>query len=342
MANGRERTPEEALRRITPLRIAALVVTGVALSLLFPSIVATLSEFPRLRELAPQWMFASAMAEALSFVCVWWLLRIALRTKQWFAVATAQLTSNAVGQALPAGAAAGAAVQYKMLNGAGIDAARAGSGIAATAALQYATLFALPVIALPLVAGSGASQSLVDAAWLGLAVFIVVMVFLAVVLFTDRAPEHIGQLLQWVRNRVVRHGPPVTDLPQQLRKQRDLIRRELGEHWRPALLAAVGNWALDYAALLFALAAVGSEPDPALVLLAYSASAVLRMIPITPGGLGFVEAGLTATLALAGVSAGDALLATLQYRLVSYWLPLLAGPIAGVLYHRRFRDAATT
>jgi uncharacterized protein (TIRG00374 family) len=341
MAEGRDRASEDAFR-ITPMRVGALVVTGVALYLLFPSIIATLSEAPRLSELAPQWMFASAASEALSFVCVWWLLRIALRTKQWFGVATAQLASNAVGQALPAGAAAGAAVQYKMLNGAGIDAARAGSGIAATAALQYATLFALPVIALPLVVRSGAATSLVDAAWLGLVAFVVLMGLLAIVLFTNRAPELIGQVLQWVRNLVRRGSPPVTDLPERLRTQRDLIRRELGEHWRPALLAAVGNWAFDYGALLFALAAVGSEPDPALVLLAYTASAVLRMIPITPGGLGFVEAGLTATLALAGVDAGDALLATLQYRLVSYWLPLLAGPIAGVLYHRRFRDAATT
>jgi putative heme transporter len=60
------------------------------------------------------------------------------------------------------------------------------------------------------------------------------------------------------------------------------------------------------------------------------------MIPITPGGLGFVEAGLTATLVLAGVSAGTAAIATLAYRLVSYWLPLPAGLLAYGLYRRRY------
>jgi uncharacterized protein (TIRG00374 family) len=66
------------------------------------------------------------------------------------------------------------------------------------------------------------------------------------------------------------------------------------------------------------------------------------MIPITPGGLGFVEAGLAATLTLAGVSSGDAVLATLAYRLVSYWLPLVLGPIAYRLHRRRYakRSAA--
>jgi uncharacterized protein (TIRG00374 family) len=72
------------------------------------------------------------------------------------------------------------------------------------------------------------------------------------------------------------------------------------------------------------------------VLLAYVVSAVLGMIPITPGGLGFVEAGLTATLVLAGVSAGTAAIATLAYRLVSYWLPLPAGLLAYGLYRRRY------
>jgi uncharacterized protein (TIRG00374 family) len=70
------------------------------------------------------------------------------------------------------------------------------------------------------------------------------------------------------------------------------------------------------------------------VLLAFTAAQVLAQIPVTPGGLGFVEAGLTATLALAGVSGGDAVLATFAYRLFSYWLPLPLG-LVGLLLHRR-------
>ena len=91
------------------------------------------------------------------------------------------------------------------------------------------------------------------------------------------------------------------------------------------MLYAVGNKLLDFGALLAALAAVGSTPRPSLVLLAYVVAAVLGMIPITPGGLGFVEAGLVATLGLAGVSGGDAVLAVLAYRLVAFWLPLPVG-----------------
>jgi uncharacterized protein (TIRG00374 family) len=78
-----------------------------------------------------------------------------------------------------------------------------------------------------------------------------------------------------------------------------------------------------------------------LVLLAFCAAQVLAQVPVTPGGLGFVEAGLTATLALAGVSAGDAVLATLAYRLFSYWLPLPVGFGAYAIHRRRLARAAT-
>jgi hypothetical protein len=36
------------------------------------------------------------------------------------------------------------------------------------------------------------------------------------------------------------------------------------------------------------------------------------------------------------VNSGDALLATLAYRLASYWLPLCAGPPAYLLYRHRY------
>ena len=59
------------------------------------------------------------------------------------------------------------------------------------------------------------------------------------------------------------------------------------------------------------------------------------------GGLGIVEASLSGLLILAGVHPGEAFLATLAYRVASYWLPLLTGLPAYLLFHRRYgRPAA--
>jgi len=68
---------------------------------------------------------------------------------------------------------------------------------------------------------------------------------------------------------------------------------------------------------------------------------IVALLPLTPGGLGLVEASLSGLLILAGVRPGYAFLATLAYRVASYWLPLLAGPPAYLLYRHRYgRPAA--
>ena len=115
----------------------------------------------------------------------------------------------------------------------------------------------------------------------------------------------------------------------------------LGAKWPWALVAVVSKFAFDFFALVAAVAATGAHVQTIPVLLAYVAASVLAMIPITPGGVGFVEAGLAVTLVWAGVPGGNATVATLAYRLVSYWLPLVAGVAAAVVYKARYPDAAT-
>jgi uncharacterized protein (TIRG00374 family) len=109
----------------------------------------------------------------------------------------------------------------------------------------------------------------------------------------------------------------------------------LGGRWKAGVAAAAANTGFDYLALLFALRAVGANPRPSLVVLAYTAE-LLALLPFTPGGLGFVEAGLVGTLTVAGVPGGDALAATLLYRLAAHWLPIPAGGVAYLLFRHRY------
>jgi uncharacterized protein (TIRG00374 family) len=165
----------------------------------------------------------------------------------------------------------------------------------------------------------------------------VLMIGAGVVLFVwDRPLELLSRAAEWLLNTTVRRRRRVQGLRERIRRERDLLRTTLGASWRRALVASVGKWAFDYLALVAALYAVGAKADPSLVLLAYVAASLLGMIPITPGGLGFVEAGLTGTLALAGVDAAAAVVATLAYRLASFWLPIPAGGVGYWLFERRY------
>jgi uncharacterized membrane protein YbhN (UPF0104 family) len=182
-------------------------------------------------------------------------------------------------------------------------------------------------------------HDLVNATLIGAAVFAVLAVLGAWCLRSDRPLRTIGRLVQRIRNRLRPKVPPLTGLPKRLLRERDRVLATLGPQWLRALLATTGRWAFDYATLLAALAAVGSHPRASLVLLAFCAAQLLSQIPVTPGGLGFVEAGLTATLTLAGVSPGNAVLATFAYRLFAFWLPLPAGLVAYAVHRRALARA---
>ena len=328
-------------RRQIAFRVIALAVSLGVLYVFLPTLGEFFDQWPRLRDLEPLWITGAILLEAGSFACTWWLFAIALESSNWFAMSTSQLAGNALSRVVPAGAAAGATLQYRMLAASGINAAAAGSALTATTLLQLATLAALPAVGLLFTLGSRpVADSLQATAWIGLAAFIVLVGGCVLLAVNDRAVRIVGTAVQWLRNAVLRKREPLTGLPAKLLEERDQVREALGSRWWEALLATVGNRALDYFALLACLAAVGTDPDPGLVLLAYSAAAVLALIPITPGGLGFVEAGLTATLVLSGVSAADAVLATLAYRLVSFWLPLPAGLAAYLAFRYKERRHA--
>jgi uncharacterized protein (TIRG00374 family) len=314
-----------------------VLVTGVSLYLLLPSLVAVFASWRSLAHLTWYWAALALLSEAGSFVSLWQLDRVALHEKSWFPVACAQLSGNAVGRIVPGGAATATAFAVGMLRRAGVEVGQAAASLAAATTLQLASALALPLLALPaIVGGAPVDHSLATSAYLG-AVVLVLLIGAGVLAFAfDRPLELAGQALQWVLNHTIRRRRKITGLPQRLLAERDFVRTTIGRRWQAAVLSAAGTTGFDYLALLCALRAVGAQPQPSLILVAYAGSKLLALIPLTPGGLGFVDAGLVGTLTLAGVSAQDALLATLTYRLVSYWLPIPAGGVAYVAFRRRY------
>jgi len=93
----------------------------------------------------------------------------------------------------------------------------------------------------------------------------------------------------------------------------------------------VAIFLLDAGTLWFMLRAVGVSVHPALVFASFMLSTLARTLGFVPGGLGIFEAASVATLKLAGVPIAAGLAATLLFRGLSYWLPM----VPGVLLARR-------
>ncbi|MDZ7731993.1 MAG: lysylphosphatidylglycerol synthase transmembrane domain-containing protein [Acidimicrobiia bacterium] len=328
--------------RPSPWRLAArallLLVGAVTLYGLLPQLLAVFDQVPELTEIRWWWFIVMVALEAASLACLWLLIRVALPGVSWFLASTAQLASNAVSKFVPAGAAMGTALDFRMLSVAGVPAGTAATALTATGFLSAWVLFALPFVALlASLIGSPVPRGMAHVAWGGATVFVFMFVAGLVVTRSTRPLRRVANVVErssrWVLARFHRESGLTAD---GIVAQRDQMVGALGARWSQALAATIGNWLFEYLALVAALLAVGSRPRLSLVLLAFAVSAVLTMVPITPGGLGFVEAGLTAMLTLAGVGAQDALLATLAYRVVSYWLPLPAGVVAYLAFRHRY------
>lgn len=340
--SARVRAPSEHQRitRGTILkRSLPVVVAGLALYGLAPTLGQVLGGWPRLRDIEPGWFAAMAVTQGVSLVCMCTVQRIATGEHRLRPFLRSYLVGNAVSQLVPGGAATSAALQYEMLSREGVPPARAASGMTAASALVFGTLLLFNVLALPLVVlGVAVPAKLLAAAWVS-AVLLLGIVLIGYFAFSgDRFLTAVGRGAQWTINKLRRRSQPVHDLPERLLAQRTAVAEAVGSNWWQALLAAAGKWVFDYLTLIFALAAVGAHPNAALVLVAYSAASLLRQLPITPGGLGVVEAGLTGTLALIGVNGGAAVLATLAYRIFNYWLYLPAGLVALLLHKRAIRS----
>ena len=327
---GEQQRPR-SLRR----NVLWLAVTLVSLYLVFPSLVATFSSWRQITRFSPWALLVMFGLQAGVCACLWDLQRVALRTASWRPVIAAQLASNALSNIAPGGGPVGAALQYRIFVAAGLRRNEVASSLTAVNLLVLAVPLGLPVLAIPTALTGPVNRSLLETAAVAVGVFVVLVAVGALLLRTDRPLIWVARVVQALRNRVRRRVAPLTDLPEQLLAERDQITSVLESRWKRALAATVGRWLLDFVTLQVALMAIGSHPRAGLALMAFCGAKALANIPVTPGGLGFVEAGMTALLTLAGVAPGDAVIATFAYRLFSYWLPLPFGLLGMALAPRR-------
>jgi uncharacterized protein (TIRG00374 family) len=113
----------------------------------------------------------------------------------------------------------------------------------------------------------------------------------------------------------------IADRLRTLAQEKELLRR--------AIVWAAANWLLDAASLWVFIAAFHELVSPIDLLVAYGLANIIAVLPITPSGLGVVEAVMIPTLVGFGVPKSVAVLGVLGWRAVNFWLPI---PIGGATY----------
>jgi hypothetical protein len=250
----RDRGPRMTGWQITK-RVLLLIVTALSLYLLAPKVISVLASWPQLKTLRPGWLALAVLFEAMSYLSLWSMQRVALHATSWFAVGTSQLASGAIGSIVPGGAATAGAVGYRMLTKAGVRGDDVASGLAASSIATTAVTLAMPLLALPaIIGGVAAPRGLLETAYVGIGGFVAVAILSAVGFGWDRPLLIVGRAARWLIQRVRRGS--AANLPEQLLAQRDRMRRTFGRRWHVALAGAVGKVGFDYVALVCCLGAL--------------------------------------------------------------------------------------
>lgn len=225
----------------------------------------------------------------------------------FFRTTLAQLAGSFVTLVTPA-AVGGAALNIRYLQRRKIPAAVAAASVGVAQVVAFALHLALLVV-LAAIAGSSAEENIQPPqwAWYVLAGLVVVALAVAAIpaarrVLRARVSPMIGQVL-----------PRLLEVAQHPRK----------------LALGIGGALLLSATYILCLAACVAAfgrtvPIASIGVVYLTGSAIGSILP-TPGGLGGVEAALTAGLTAAGVPGAAAVSAVLLFRLLTFWLPVPFG-----------------
>ncbi|MDQ1376067.1 MAG: putative heme transporter [Acidimicrobiaceae bacterium] len=313
------------LRRITKILIFAFIVQFLVL----PQVNGTRKALNQLGQVRFGYLIAGVALEASAIVSYAMLTRSVLPREGSPSVVTllrVQLSTLAFSHVAPGGTAAGSPLGYRLLTHAGVDGPEAGFALATqgmgSAVVLNVLLWLALVVSIPL---NGFNPIYLTAAVVGV---VAIGGFALLVVTLTRGEEKSARVLSAIashlplvnREKVTELVHRVAERLRELGMDRQLLRR--------AAAWAAANWLLDAASLWVFVAAFGYRVSIVGLLVAFGLANVLAAIPLTPGGLGVVEAVLTSTLVGFGTPTTVAILGVATYRLLNFWLPIPLGAMA--------------
>jgi uncharacterized protein (TIRG00374 family) len=314
-----------------------ILVTLAALYFLLPKLAGLRQTWGRLGHGDALWLAGACGVELLSIAGYALLFNTVfgrgVRRLDWRASLQIPLAGIAAIRVLAAAGAGGVAVTAWALSRAGMQSRMIASRMVANLLLQYA-VYALALIVFGVGVGAGIlpghgpfELTLLPAAF---SVVVVGLVLCAIFVPADveRRLSRSARGPRWWQRTVHRLASAPAAVGEGARTATQLIRQR-----RPGLLGAVAYWGFDIMALGFSFLAFGGRPAVAVLVLGYFLGTLGSVLPL-PGGVGGVEGAMIGVFIAFGINSGQAVIAVLAYRAISFWLPTLPG-IAGYIALRR-------
>jgi uncharacterized membrane protein YbhN (UPF0104 family) len=331
--------------------MVSLALVVLVFAVLFPAL-ADYGEVWRVVTAIPgRWLLAVAAAGVLNQASYPFLYTVTIPGLRYRHSLAARLASTTAANVIPGGGAVGVGLTYVMLSSWGHSGSSIANAVMLTGIWNNLMKLLLPLVALALVSlGGEPIPALVEAAMVGAAVLAGAVLLVIVLLRTPLRRHLLGLVRGTVAlgARLARRGDRV-DAEAVAARFAASFREALSASWARLGMATIATFLTQYLVLLTALRAVGvgSGILPwTQVLAGYAVVRLISAIPITPGGLGVAELGVTAFLGsgqpevvVAQIAAGVLLFRSIDYALE---IPVGAGALAAwrIGLRRRLRRAA--
>jgi uncharacterized protein (TIRG00374 family) len=254
-----------------------------------------------------------------------------------------QLTqaSTALSIVVPAGAAVGAAGAIGMLRVWGFAARDTARAVTLTGLWNQFLNLSYPIVGVFMLTIVGEqSAALATAAFIGVAVLGIVVGGFVLVLVSRRLAQDVGDVAarftNWALGKV-RRGP-VSWGGTSFERFRDDAGEFLERRWHVLTLASLAGSLSVFGVLVISLRACDVPASEVSVVEAFAAWALIRIIgsiPITPGGIGVIELGLTGALLGFGGNNAGVVAAVLVYRFLTMVPTLLLGLVSAFTWRRK-------
>jgi uncharacterized protein (TIRG00374 family) len=319
---------------------AGIVVVVATFAFVLPKIADYRDVWGVVKELSWKdiaFLVGATILNLVTFAPPWMAALPGLGFRQAFVVTQASTASTYIA---PGGVAVGMALSFAMLRAWGFVSAAVGLAVAVTGVWNQLAMLAFPTLALVLLTFTGDAHTALDTvAYLGLAIFIVVIAAFTAALGTPRLARRVGdlgaRLVSWGKG-LIRKNPVGWD-GESFVRFRDQTNSLLKRRWHVITLSTLAGHFTVFLVLLTSLRVLdvsGGEVSVVEAFAAWSLARLLGSIPITPGGLGVVELGLTTALVGFGGDQVEIVAAVLVYRFLTIVPTLGIGLLAGVTWKR--------
>lgn len=282
-------------------------------------------------------LVAATLLNLITFAPPWMAALPGLGLRRAFVLTQASTASTYIA---PGGAAVGVGLAYAILRGWGFGGGSVGLAVAVTGIWNQLALLGFPALALALLTLQQEQNALLQTvATIGLAVFVVAAAGFTGALATPKLARFLGEAALRLANRglgLFRRGPVGWTAESFVRFRNDAVRL-LRHRWVTLTLATLAGQLSVFVLFLVSLRVLGvsaSEVGAVEAFAAWSLTRLLGSLPITPGGLGVVEVGLTTALVGFGGANAEVVAAVLVYRFLNIVPTLVLGLIAGATWRR--------